>query len=77
VGGRAASVGFEGLGRSNRAHTSLPHTHFITTGMPDIERLNRKLEAHRASLADLCQLYRASAVLPRLEEALRCHEVHM
>jgi hypothetical protein len=44
-------------------------------GLPDIERLNRKLEAQRASLADLCQLYRASSVLPRLEEALRCHEV--
>lgn len=43
-------------------------------GMPDIERLSRKLEARRASLADLCQLYRASSVLPRLEEALRCHE---
>ncbi|KAF6256271.1 DNA mismatch repair protein [Scenedesmus sp. NREL 46B-D3] len=43
-------------------------------GMPDIERLARKLEAQRASLADLCQLYRASSVLPRLEEALRCHE---
>lgn len=43
--------------------------------MPDIERLNRKLEAQRASLSDLCQLYRASSVLPRLEEALRCHEV--
>jgi DNA mismatch repair ATPase MutS len=45
------------------------------TGMPDIERLNRKLEAQRCSLADLCQMYRASSVLPRLEEALRCHEV--
>lgn len=43
--------------------------------MPDIERLNRKLEAQRSSLSDLCQLYRASSVLPRLEEALRCHEV--
>eukprot|EP00879_Flechtneria_rotunda_P026226 GHRR01027950.1.p1 GENE.GHRR01027950.1~~GHRR01027950.1.p1 ORF type:complete len:833 (+),score=345.51 GHRR01027950.1:1176-3674(+) len=43
-------------------------------GMPDIERLNRKLELQRASLADLCQLYRASSVLPRLEEAIRCHE---
>lgn len=44
-------------------------------GMPDIERLNRKLEAQRSSLSDLCQLYRASSVLPRLEEAIRCHEV--
>lgn len=43
--------------------------------MPDVERLNRKLEGQRASLADLCQLYRASSVLPRLEEALRCYEV--
>lgn len=44
-------------------------------GLPDIERLNRRLEAQRCSLADLCQLYRASSVLPRLEEALRCYEV--
>eukprot|EP00775_Hariotina_reticulata_P005551 gene5551-5787_t len=43
-------------------------------GLPDIERLNRRLEAQRCSLADLCQLYRASSVLPRLEEALRCYE---
>lgn len=49
--------------------------HLQLPGMPDIERLSRKLEARRASLADLCQLYRASSVLPRLEEALRCHEV--
>jgi hypothetical protein len=47
----------------------------VSPGLPDIERLNRKLEAQRASLADLCQLYRASSVLPRLEEAVRCHEV--
>lgn len=46
-------------------------------GMPDIERLSRKLELQRCSLADLCQLYRASSVLPRLEEALRCHEVSL
>jgi hypothetical protein len=47
----------------------------LSAGMPDIERLTRKLEAQRSSLSDLCQLYRASSVLPRLEEALRCHEV--
>jgi len=44
--------------------------------MPDIERLTRKLEARRISLAELCQLYRASSALPRLEDALRCHEGH-
>ncbi|KAI8470492.1 MAG: DNA mismatch repair protein [Monoraphidium minutum] len=43
-------------------------------GMPDIERLARKLEARRISLSELCQLYRASSALPRLEDALRCHE---
>lgn len=43
-------------------------------GMPDVERLARKLEAKRISLAELCQLYRASSALPRLEDALRCHE---
>jgi hypothetical protein len=43
-------------------------------GMPDIERLTRKLEARRVSLAELCQLYRASSALPRIEDALRCHE---
>jgi hypothetical protein len=53
----------------------LAHPTALQTGMPDIERLARKLEVQRASLADLCQLYRASSVLPRLEEALRCHEV--
>ena len=42
--------------------------------MPDIERLTRKLEARRVSLAELCQLYRASSALPRVEDALRCHE---
>jgi DNA mismatch repair protein MSH2 len=42
--------------------------------MPDIERLTRKLEAGRISLSELCQLYRASSALPRLEDALRCHE---
>ncbi len=38
-----------------------------------MERLTRKLEAGKASLADLCQLYRASAKLPMVEEALRAH----
>lgn len=58
--------------RDTKTCASLPPS---PPGMPDIERLTRKLEARRASLADLCQLYRASSVLPRLEEALRCHEV--
>ena len=34
----------------------------------------RKLEAKRINLAELCQLYRASSALPRLEDALRCHD---
>eukprot|EP00884_Botryococcus_braunii_P018503 jgi/Botrbrau1/5336/Bobra.0346s0010.1 len=43
-------------------------------GMPDIERLTRKLERGKTSLADLCQLYRASSKLPSIESALRAHE---
>lgn len=43
-------------------------------GLPDVERLTRKLERKRATLVDLCQLYRASARLPVLESALREHE---
>ena len=39
-----------------------------------MERLTRKLERRRASLADLCQLYRASSRLPLIEEALREHQ---
>lgn len=31
-------------------------------------------QARRATLADLCQLYRASAKLPLIVEALRAHE---
>ena len=44
------------------------------TGLPDIERLNRKLEKRKIGLADLCQLYRASSRLPMIEEAIREHE---
>ncbi|KAG2428869.1 hypothetical protein HYH02_014280 [Chlamydomonas schloesseri] len=43
-------------------------------GLPDVERLARKLAARRTSLAELHALYRASAKLPLIEEALRCHE---
>lgn len=50
-------------------------THSPGAGLPDVERLARLLEAQRITLAQLCQLYRASAALPRLEDALRCHEV--
>ena len=45
----------------------------VLTGLPDVERLTRKLERRRASLADLCQLYRASSRLPLIEAALRDH----
>ena len=38
-----------------------------------MERLTRKLERRRVSLADLCQLYRASSRLPLIEAALREH----
>ena len=33
-------------------------------GMPDVERLMRKLERHKCSLSDLCQLCRAAANCP-------------
>ena len=43
-------------------------------GLPDVERLARKLERRKASLADLCQLYRASSRLPMLVEAFTDYE---
>lgn len=43
-------------------------------GMPDIERLARKLDKKTASLQDLCQLYRVSSRLPLIEEVLSSHE---
>ncbi|GLI63268.1 hypothetical protein VaNZ11_006172 [Volvox africanus] len=43
-------------------------------GLPDVERLTRKLQSRRISLQELHQLYRASARLPIIEEALRSHE---
>lgn len=42
-------------------------------GLPDVERLTRKLERKKATLADLCQLYRASSKLPLIEQAIRDH----
>ena len=42
--------------------------------MPDVERLTRKLERKRSSLADLCQLYRASSKLPQICAALSAHQ---
>jgi len=42
-------------------------------GLPDLDRLVRKLERGRATLADLCQLYRASSRLPVIAGALRNH----
>jgi DNA mismatch repair protein MSH2 len=42
-------------------------------GLPDVDALARKLEARRSTLAELCQLYRASSTLPRLEQAVRDH----
>ena len=38
-----------------------------------MERLTRKLEKRKATLADLCQLYRASSKLPIIEQTLRNH----
>ena len=42
-------------------------------GMPDVERLTRKLERRKTSLSDLCQLYRASSKLPMIQAALLDH----
>ena len=42
-------------------------------GLPDIERLTRKLEKKTATLQDLCQLYRASSRVPLIAAALREH----
>ncbi|KAL6763329.1 DNA mismatch repair protein [Haematococcus lacustris] len=43
-------------------------------GLPDVERLVRKLDGRKScTLADLCGLYRASARLPLIEQALRDH----
>jgi hypothetical protein len=44
------------------------------SGLPDLDKLCRKLEAEKISLQELCQLYRASSKLPLLEEAVRAHE---
>lgn len=45
-------------------------------GLPDVERLVRKLDSRKGSmgLGELCQLYRVSARLPLIEDALRQHE---
>lgn len=40
-------------------------------GLPDIERLTRKLERRKATLADLCQLYRASSRIPLMVAVLQ------
>ena len=45
----------------------------VGAGMPDVERLTRKLERRKASLSDLCQLYRASSKLPLIQNALLDH----
>ena len=55
------------------AHPITNH-HVMHAGLPDVERLSRKLERRKASLADLCQLYRASSRLPMMVEAFRDHE---
>ena len=41
--------------------------------MPDVERLCRRLEARKLGLPELCLLYRASAMLPLIEDVLRSH----
>jgi DNA mismatch repair ATPase MutS len=46
----------------------------MSPGLPDLDKLTRKLEGGKTSLQELCQMYRASAKLPQLEEAVRAHE---
>jgi hypothetical protein len=43
-------------------------------GIPDIQRLSRKLAARKITLQELCQLYMASNQLPALADALSGHE---
>lgn len=43
----------------------------LLAGFPDVDRLSRKLARKKTSLADLCQLYRASSKLPVLEQHIR------
>lgn len=62
------SQSYDGLQSSRSMHGE------VRAGLPDIERLARKLERRKASLADLCQLYRASSRLPMLVEAFRDYE---
>lgn len=45
----------------------------LPAGSPDVEMLTRKLEKGKASLSDLCQLYRASSKLPGIIQSLREH----
>lgn len=42
-------------------------------GMPDIDRLVRKLEKKTATLQDLCQLYRVAARIPQITACLKDH----
>lgn len=43
-------------------------------GLPDLGKLCGKLERQKISLQELCLLYRASAKLPQVEDAVRAHE---
>jgi DNA mismatch repair protein MSH2 len=45
-------------------------------GMPDIDRLTRKLDRQTATLQDLCQLYRVSSRLPFIENVLNSCDNH-
>jgi len=58
---------------SPRSGPRFSHNPRRAAGLPDVERLTRKLARRRTSLADLCQLYRASSRLPHIEAALRDH----
>ena len=77
--GRLSSQNVQVLSRIQLlgSHVAITNSVQLTTGcagLPDIERLNRKLERRKIGLADLCQLYRASSRLPLIEQALREHE---
>lgn len=57
--------------RSSCSHLLLFVLVYVSSGLPDVERLTRKLDAGRGfGLADLCALYRASARVPLVCQVL-------
>ncbi len=75
LGPCAAHVGRPGLEAKMCVRRARARVCRLPAGLPDVERLTRKLDARKGvSLGDLCALYRCSARLPLVEDALRAHE---